>query len=113
MEIQLDPRGIRVRTKAGWLSFAPTDTVEAIITALIEDRQGKASLPTDSLGTMKHMATSTADLGPTGTAEHIQGTSVGKWRKVPMDPRLRRVIAKPAKTRRAAPEGMTLDELMA
>jgi len=112
MEIQLDPRGIRIRTKAGWISFSPTDPVERVITALIEDRQGKASLPTDSLGTMAHFTSSTADLGATGPIDHIQGTAQGKWRKVPMDPRLRRVIAKPAPARRTAPQGMTLDELM-
>jgi len=39
---------------------------------------------------------------------HVQGTATGKWRKVPNDPKLRRVLAKPTKARRPAPNGMTL-----
>lgn len=111
MEIQLDPRGIRVKTTSGWKSFAPTDSVEQIIAALVEDRQGKAHLPTDGLGVMR-LAPQTTDVRPTGPQrDHKEGTATGKWRKVPHDPRLRRVLASAKPKRQAV--GMTLDELLA
>lgn len=106
MEIQLDPRGIRIRTKAGWVSFAPSDSVEKVVAALIEDRQGKAALPTDGLGTMRLSATAADPIG----RDHVEGSAMGKWRKVPNDPRLRRVLAAAKPKRQAV--GMSLEELM-
>lgn len=108
MEIQLDPRGIRVRLSSGWHTFTAGQPVEDIISALISDRnKGAGLVPADSLGTLRLApATNDGDL----SADHIQGTAVGKLRKVPADPRLRRVLAQSKPKVQAI--GMTLEDLL-